>query len=84
MSIEKVIEKGGAAFPMQQTMPDGSTFSCFGMTMRDYFAAQALNGCLSYSVLNETWGDYHNNCSDSSLAEKCYRLADAMLAERKK
>ena len=53
-----------------------------GMSLRDWFAGQALNGCLAYSVLNPAWGDYHNNGSNASLAKHCYEIADAMIEAR--
>jgi len=49
-----------------------------GMTLRDYFAGQALVNIMAF------WGDRAilQNCSD--LAGKSYQVADAMLAEREK
>lgn len=50
---------------------------CAGMTLRDYFAAQALSG----------W--FANSASDlqfdlaPQMAKVCYLMADAMLKERK-
>ena len=43
-----------------------------GMTLRDYFAGQALAGYLADGVVSEP-----QHC-----AEFAYRMADAMLAER--
>lgn len=48
-----------------------------GMTLRDYFAAKAMQACLHRGmdvggVLNTT------------ISKKAYRIADAMLAERSK
>ena len=56
------------AFPAH---PDGNS----GMSLRDYFAAAALQGLLADNPNNE-WGsfDYANNA---------YELADAMLEQRK-
>lgn len=43
-------EGGGTAFPVGDP---NSSFDCqFGMTLRDYFAGQALNGLLAYGGLN--------------------------------
>lgn len=41
-----------------------------GMTLRDYFAAQALNFCLL-----KCW-------DDDGAAERAYRIADFMLEQR--
>lgn len=43
-----------------------------GMDLRDYFAGQALIGCVN------------NAGSSESIAENCYRIADAMIEERKR
>jgi len=44
-----------------------------GMTLRDYFAAQALSGLINYSPEpNE----------HESIARLCYSLADAMMKAR--
>jgi len=54
-----------------------------GMTMRDYFAAQAIPSLMDLDpsqvkdfLTNESLGDY--------VARKAYRIADFMLAERAK
>jgi hypothetical protein len=47
-----------------------------GMTLRDYFAAQALVAVAKYFNI-------HSDSADV-IAEYSYRLADAMLAERRK
>jgi hypothetical protein len=47
--------------------------AAYGMELRDYFAAAALQGMLSHSQ------DYAR-CTD--IARVCYQLADAMLKER--
>jgi len=61
------IDEGGAAFPSE-------LFEQPGMTLRDYFAAAALQG---YVTNNGT------DFADGALAEWAYNLADAMLAARK-
>jgi hypothetical protein len=60
-----------AAFPFAMQV-DGVTMVQPGMTLRDYFAGQALAGMLA-----------HQGECDSQAAA-CYRIADAMLAERAK
>ena len=44
-----------------------------GMTLRDYFAAQAMQGLLSDGV---------GSLSDEELADWAYKLADAMMKAR--
>ncbi len=46
-----------------------------GMTLRDYFAAKAMEGMLSSGNLPKT-------ISDADIAECTYNLADAMLKAR--
>lgn len=41
------------------------------MTLRDYFAAKAMQGILAFNG--------GNNCKDAQVAEGCYDMADAML-----
>jgi hypothetical protein len=60
---------GGPAHP---TYPKG--FSQ-GMTLRDYFAAKAMQGFAA----NRTYSEL----SDAQLAKASYLLADAMLEARK-
>ena len=62
---------GGPAFPTL-----GRELETEGMTLRDYFAAKALQGfCASSSITVEEAGD---------VPRVCYYLADRMLAERAK
>ncbi len=51
----------------------------YGMTLRDYFAGQALAGHLSHPELPTLLSLDHEN-----TAQLCYSLADAMLREREK
>ena len=62
------IKDGGPAFPRQHI--------CEGMTLRDYFAAKAMQGILHLPARNES-----NSIAFSRWA---YEMADAMLAERSK
>lgn len=62
---------GGAAFPSELMRVEGT-----GMSLRDYFAASALTGLLSnpYRCVGQ---------SPSEIAELSYRMADAMLKEKR-
>ena len=50
------------------------------MTLRDYFAAKALNGICANSLAN--YGMISNNAEPSFIAQRCYKIADAMLKEK--
>jgi len=72
---------GGPAFP-RPGEKDG--YGCIvkgqsGMTLRDYFAGQALAG-----ISAGYWGNPEmTGLSPQDLAAEAYALADAMLTERK-
>lgn len=72
LSVEDFGKAGGPAFPLvHEVLPDGR-----GMSLRDYFAGQALQGLLAST-------DAHSALPDAGpLAKHAYRFADAMLAER--
>lgn len=66
-------ETGGAAFP---TSPEKSVAGAVygGLSIRDYFAGQAL---MKFTPVD-------NETTFKFIAEWCYLMADAMLAERSK
>lgn len=67
---------GGPAFPSVDLIAGDER----GMTIRDYFAAQALNGFLA---ANARFAD--NDSPDShAFAVAAYRVADAMIEARSK
>ncbi len=84
MSDEKTIEDGGAAFPYRVrstiTSSDGIPRSYMveeceaGLSLRDYFAAAAMQGMVSSSL---------NVANDEALAKYSYALADEMIKARK-
>ncbi len=64
---------GGPAFPaMHFDLGDDE----HGMTLRDYFAAKAMQAFLSRAA--------SITCPDEIIAEDAYNAADAMLKERNK
>ncbi|PTT41492.1 hypothetical protein DBR23_05965 [Acidovorax sp. HMWF018] len=73
------INNGGPAFPVSTGNPDaphqdGHTTAQFpGMTLRDYFAAKALQGLLSDSKVQ---------APRSEFAAEAYAMADEMLRAR--
>ena len=65
------IETGGPAFPLQSIGPEFAP-GYAGMTLRDYFAAKAMQGMMA--------GNWNTNYD--AWAEDAYQLADAMLRAR--
>ena len=90
---------GGPAFPESVAVEDGavtgSRSTAQGMTLRDYFAGQALAG-LTASVSNEepaswllkrvedTLGEVTAENVRQYLAETSYRRATAMIVEKRR
>ena len=62
---------GGPAFPIEMT---GTPYAP-GMSLRDWFAGQALAGIMAGWPANE-------RISEARAAEISYHAADAMIAER--
>jgi hypothetical protein len=61
---------GGSAFPVAV----GDDVLSWGMTLRDYFAAKAMQGMIG--------ADAHKKSTDQQIAAYAYEMADAMLDER--
>lgn len=76
---EKTPSDGGPAFPTTQYLNGISpTSHSVGMTLRDYFAAKAMQANL-YHGNNLQNGDWRVN-----IALDSYMMADAMMRARKK
>jgi hypothetical protein len=73
-------DDGGMAFPSPEMEVDGRTYeACFGMTLRDYFAAKAMQSLvIHYSVTL----DVAVSAKHDEIAGNSYMLADAMLKAR--
>jgi hypothetical protein len=68
---------GGPAFPASYYTDDGQWAKRDGMTLRDYFAAKAMQGDISSFSDDKDPGDVA-----SVIAERAYQIADAMLKAR--
>jgi hypothetical protein len=70
---------GGPAFPIPVGFsPEAGTSYCNeGMTLRDYFAGQAITGVMA-SLIPSGWIGYED------ASKYAYRFADAMIQERNK
>lgn len=73
------INDGGPAFAYGNHEQGGAS----GMSLRDWFAGQALAGMMAMPS-DPYSGNFHNNCGEpfTGAAEYAYRMADAMLAAR--
>jgi len=67
MKDDKIINDGGPAFPLQSGQS--------GVSMRDYFAAKALQGILACPEEGVRW-------DADIVAQNAYTQADAMLKAR--
>ena len=75
------IDDGGPAFPMQVKLANG-TDNYRGMSLRDWFAGQALAGYISNHKACEQLSSVGKN-TPHFYAVLTYAMADAMLAARK-
>ena len=64
-----------SAFPYTLRLKDGSSTVSYGMSIRDYFAAQAMQGLLSGP-------DWIKDMDLKETAYTAYKMADAMLKAR--
>jgi hypothetical protein len=71
---------GGPAFPVPDTYhPNGQVqYGSCGMSLRDYFAGQAMQGFCADPTNHQVFNG-HDDAADSA-----YQLADAMLAARER
>lgn len=72
------IKDGGPAFPTDHSTCDSVTIIRGGMSLRDYFAAKAMQG------MTGCGGIWMNPIDAPEIAKRVYAMADAMLKEREK
>jgi hypothetical protein len=81
------INTGGSAFPRAGNewadMAWVEAPAEQGMTLRDYFAAKAMQAFLSNDNLLRASCEWHADGSETSIAVLAYDQADAMLKARK-
>lgn len=79
-------DTGGPAFPQanDRIVASLSIANSQGMTLRDYFAAKAMQGLVAANwcanLRNDHYGEKQGN---STVARDAYMIADAMLEARK-
>ena len=72
---DQTLDDGGAAFPSEGEGHGNPKYHSPGMSLRDFFAGQALAGMCA----SETDGVSY---SSGNVASRAYKIADAMLKER--
>lgn len=73
-------DNGGSAFPFEGG-ENNNLQPCYGMTLRDYFAANVMQGLAAHLSGPEKRSGEDNGQAHARVA---YEWADAMLAERAK
>lgn len=78
------INDGGPAFPRPSgpAQEDINTSAHEGMTLRDWFAGQALAGMAASNYYQNVVRNSNDNTLRGSIARFAYSLADDMIAER--
>lgn len=80
--MKNEINDGGPAFPSHGSMGEVSQE---GMSLRDYFAAKAMQGFMANDTMLTRYGiasQRENISPDTLMATAAYAAADAMLAAR--
>lgn len=87
-------DDGGPAYPTTADTESGASYSDnHGMSLRDWFAGQALStilGCESFqkqllaAAQTSLVGEDERDITARVMASRSYRIADAMIAERAK
>lgn len=78
LTDKKPINNGGPAFPLDLNV-DGEHRWAHGMTLRDYFAAKAMQSILGSDRYGGVIGV---NNYEKQTASNAYKIADAMLKAR--
>lgn len=73
------LNDGGFAFPVH---PNGTTMQNTGMSLRDYFAAKAMQGIVSTHDSDGEWTGPGDLTSNKLMAETAYAISDAMIKAR--
>ena len=79
---------GGPAFPIKGFYADSSGFICdvvvdnSGMSLRDYFAAKAMQGLISACNSDGIWTGCGDKKMNDNMAITAYMVADSMLKAR--
>lgn len=86
--MSEMIETGGPAFPCHPEIIPQKERDFAGMTLRDYFAAKAMQGIVSSIDGEANYQRLRGHATDAGLsvsewiARDAYKQADAMLKAR--
>jgi hypothetical protein len=82
MSETMAAPENPAAFPMTGEGFGSNHYNTWqaGMTLRDYFAGQALAGLMANASM--PFAPDYAECEPSQIADASYEIADALLAAR--
>lgn len=77
------IDNGGQAFPSFALDSQDNYLGESGMTLRDYFAAKAMQSFMNWALDQEAFPGYESaeKCA-AAYAKHSYAIADAMLEAR--
>jgi len=75
-------ETGGSAFPSEYWSEDGAPINEPGLSIRDYFAAKAMQSFISLAANGTEFGTSHE-ATNLMYAHASYAMADAMMEARK-
>ena len=78
--MSEPIDDGGPAFPVENDFNKEYNYVCKGMTLRDWFAGQAMQAMLSNPA---NYGSIHEWRDDATVSEQAYEIADDMIKARK-
>ncbi|QDP65970.1 MAG: hypothetical protein GOVbin631_31 [Prokaryotic dsDNA virus sp.] len=76
--LERVSRRLDRTIERIDALVDGGKIESDGVSLRDYFAAKALNGMCSYC------GSYGMNNDPQTMSNRSYEIADAMMEARGK
>ena len=80
MESNMTTETGGPAFPHEYKYGDGTAKRFYGMDLRDYLAAKAMQAVFTGAIMDGLTMNQDIECD--KLAMVAYTMADAMLKAR--
>ena len=79
--LENITERNVTSPVTGEIIPPGRVFQCAGLSVRDYFAAKALQGLLANPKLRDEILK-QGGCDSGWIEQSAWAFADAMLVAR--